>query len=358
MSTRSSLIYPALIAVAVSFAGLGCDKEEPSASGGSKAEGAGKAIAKTDTSAKSAEAKDLSALFAGTKPTVPAPFQTLKPGMSVEEAQNAMPSIAKKDRWKLPEYAGLNFSVYVPKRNPHLQNVKISVPKGQALPIATKAWGEPVISEDKVLKRTIPTWFNAETGLRAKLEPGLGKEENLVFDNYVAYATLLGAEGETFAFEKAQPLLGATVDQLRAAYPNEIEEENAAQAKKDREDLKKFVGKDTGKKVAALGKAQPSVKLNFPTTEFGKYTTPIHLMFKDGKVVRYWFRIDFAMNMSAKEPIKEFITEKMGEGKDRKGILGKPVVLWGRGPYVTLKENTISHGWDLTVDGRKPRLKR
>lgn len=333
---RSSLV----LACALSVALIACDKSEDAAP--AAAPNAGEAAA------PKAEVKTLDALFTTKAPALPAPYQGLKLGMTGDEAKKIFPAMPEEDTIKLPEYPDVRFNVDFDKNTKRIQRVYFDLPKAEAEALLTKAWGAPVKGQTTI-KKPISYWFNPAAGIRATLEEGFGDDMKLEFTAYTPAATFVGAEGKAFAFESKQPILGATIEELRAAYPLAIQEKSQAQADADRAKMEKMMGKDADK-LKVLGQAKPSAHLDFPPTEYESYWTRVNLTWDDeGKVKRYRFKLGFRAYEPEKEALFALLSKKFGEVKEEEKY-GKKLFVAGDAPRIEIQEDTISKGWDVTVE--------
>lgn len=291
--------------------------------------------------------KDPSSLLVGDAPAVPESFKGLELGMSAEEAKKIESTIVEENRIEHPAYEDVMFYADFGQDEEQVERLYFTLPAEGAKEMVTEAWGEPKVTKD--LGKDVFMWFNPDEGLRAALKEGFGEEMNLELTAYVPAAEFLGSEGKTFAFEEEQPLLGATVEDLREGYPEEIVEKSQKEAEKDRKDLEKLAGK----KVKKLGKAKPSVHLEFLPTEYGQFSTRVHLTFDDeNKVRRYWFGLAFEPYPEAKETLMGLLEEKLGEPKEGKDLGDTIYIFSPKDPYIEAEEDTISNKWDVTVEAK------
>jgi hypothetical protein len=90
----------------------------------------------------------------------------------------------------------------------HVRSVLIGGLPANAGTVLEKAWGKPVQGAEG------PEWFNPERGWRAVYTPNL---QTVQLTGYIPAAKILGGGPGIALFSK--PLLGATRDQISAAYP-------------------------------------------------------------------------------------------------------------------------------------------
>lgn len=338
MSFLNRAALPILV-VALSAA-TGCKEESASGAGAT-----GGSAAPASTVAK----KAITDTIEGAKATLPAVYKGLSFGMTQEAAGKVNPALAKDDDLKDPAYEGVSFNMSFDKKTKKLTRFYFSVPKDFDAAL-TKAWGAPLAGKDSI-DRPEQYWFNPEAGVKATLKAGFGDEKTLEFTGYMAAANVVGDKGEPkFAFEAKTPLLGATIEALRTGYPDALVEKNQAEAEADR----KRVEAMAGKKLDVLGKAKPNAYLDLPPTEHGSYFTRVNLTFDDeGKVSRYRFGLDFKAYPEAKDPLFKLLTDKYGPATEGEN-LGRKTFTFDAAPYaVEVREDTISHKWDVTVEPKK-----
>jgi hypothetical protein len=295
--------------------------------------------------------KGVETLFVGDKPTLPTPYKGLSLGMAKADAIKANAALAEDSSLKPAEYDGMWFSVDIDKKSNVIERLYFDVPKATADAMVEKAWG-PATKGQTSLGKPMGFWFNAEAGLRVTLKDGYGEEKSVEFTHYLPAAKLIGADtaSKLFAFEAPQALLGASADALRTAYAGVLIEKSMKQAKADR---KKIVA-IAGKKANVLGSPKPSMHLELAPTEYESYWTRVHFTFDDeNKVRRYWFKLAFERNPAAKDVLFGLLKSKLGEPKEAEKYGDKIFIFSEANPYIEVKEDTISKGWDVSVDVKK-----
>ncbi len=292
-------------------------------------------------------AKEPATLIEGDAVTIPAVYQGVEPGMSVEEAKKRVASLPEDDTIKDPAYPDIYFVADVGEDGKSITRLYFALPNKDAKATVSAKWGEPLAGEE--LGRELFTWFNPKKGLRASLKPGFGEDWDLEITHYRPYREFLG-EGAELAFASPAPLLGADADTLRAAYPEVLIEKTQEDADADRKQLEAMVGD----KAQGLGAPKPSMHLEFGPTEYEKYWTRVNLSFDDeGKVRRFWFTLPWELNPAAKDEMMGFFESKWGKPQKTEE-LGEALWVFGESPRIEIKENTISKGWDLAVEAAQP----
>jgi hypothetical protein len=331
----------------VSVAVLGCSKKESSDKG-----------AKTDkiVENKSGEKKALTAEFFGKTVAPAGALAKIKWGMSEADARAAAPELFPKPNTDFqlvsdPQLDKVSYGVGTNKDTKKIDRTYIQVPASAAKLLET-AWGPGKAAKDTI-GRPRTYWFDPATGTRAYLEPGFGEDMNLEFFPYIPAAKLLGEGADTLGFAP-QGILGATIEELRTRFPDTIVETDAAKAAADQKKVGNFVGKDLEKE---LGPASANVRLELPPTEWEQYWTRIQMHWaKDGKVETVYFGLPYAAYPAAKDELKALFEKKWGAPKEEKefGTAGDPIWVYrAKAPRITVKDDTITHAWDVHVTSKK-----
>ena len=194
-----------LAVIVLALAVSGCGKEEKG----------GKSSAKATAGAKSA---DISGLFTGTAPTLPAEVAALQFGQTKDEATKAFgedPGYSPSKKYDKVTYDA-DFRKKE-KASPTETLSAISVRANEPLePILTKLWGPPVKTDKS------PFWFNPTTGTRAHL-PDHGKGETVTFDAYEPVEKILGEKGNAFTLAPdGKSLIGMTLAEFKTAMGDKL----------------------------------------------------------------------------------------------------------------------------------------
>jgi hypothetical protein len=142
-------------------------------------------------------------------------------------------------------------------------------------------------------------WFDPATGNRAVLEKGF-RGLDLEFKNYIPASKLVGAKPAAFSFETT-PLLGATLDDVRKAYPT--------------------FGEEHQKDGTSL------TWLELPPVEYDEYFTRVYLDDNHGKVGSFTFDIDYRPNPKAKDAILAELEKAWGKPTPN-ADLGEQELVW------------------------------
>ena len=316
------------------------------ATGGCKKEGAeGGEKAGEEKAAKPVEKKELKALFTGEKPALVGPLAKLTLNQTGDEAKKAAPEFfeTKYGILDAEDFEGVSYRPDVDEKTNKLTRVSVSLPKDKALEAISLAWGKPLEAKDSIDRKEL-YWFNPDTGIRAVLKEGFGDDMDLEFTQYLPAKKLVGEGKDKFGFEP-KPMLGMSVDDLRAAYGDQLIEQSADAAKKDREKLEKFAGKD----LSALGQAQANVHIELLPTEWESFWTRVHPYLKEGKVERYTFDLSFQAFPAAKDELMGLLKAKYGEPKEIDEY-GQKKLVFNENPRVVVSENDISKSWFVEVE--------
>lgn len=246
------------------------------ACGGEKSDGDKSGAAKAGKSTGKATAKKpLAELFTGKTVTLVGPLAKLQLGTTEDEAKKAAPELfADAIGLKSEEFEGVTFSPYVDSRSKKVESVSVFLPKGQGEGAISGAWGPGVKVKLGGLDEVL-AWWNPQAKLRATL-----KGDILSIGPYMTLPEFLGDGADGFAFEKPQAVIGATPEQLTAAYGTAFDNAN-----------------DT---IAYI---------SMPALKYGKGRTRVSLTKRDGKVERMQIWLTYGPE---KDDIKKTIETKFG----------------------------------------------
>lgn len=336
---RTSLVCFVSLALSVAACGKGAPSKE-------------QGTPSSQAPAPTVVAKPLATLFTDKAPTIPAVYKGITIGMPMEEAKKLVPTAGDKPV-DAPEFVGSRFWVNVSQDKKHVESFRISFPAAEGEK-AFAAWGAPKLGKDMIDKPQ-SFWFNPAAKIRARVTPGFSDKSNdLTLEAYTPMAEFLGDKGETLGFESKQPLVGATLEQLRAAYPKTLIEQSQAMADDNRKGMEAMMGKDKDK-LKVLGAAMPSVYLDFPPTDYGSSFTRVNLNFDDKRKVKsFWTGIAYRDLPESKPAILESLKAKLGAFKEGKeyGRFGDPVMKFGKTGDIMVKDDTILKAWEIKVGKR------
>lgn len=320
----------------------GCDSGEKTDGGDSK-----------DTKAeekKEAPKKDVAELFTGSSVELPAPLAGIKFNTPEAEAEKVLPGITTK-LVDLEGYDDVSVGSFSSERGPAkvLMSVRLSIPtKGDELEkMLTEKWGAPRKIKD--LSDMVPTWFNPETGLRARLKSGFREDrKDLEFSAYMPFEKLIGTDKTKFGFEK-EPLLGMTLEQLTTNYGDVLEQLTKEQAEKKRAEMRKMFGDSIDK----LGAATASTDIKLLPTELESFTTTVWPRFdKETKTIEsVRMTITFEGEEGADKRLMEAMKKAWGEPKEEEK-LGKKRYVFSEEPFLTV-EDQIGRSWEIERQAKR-----
>lgn len=177
---------------------------------GSKKEGEAGKKGRSGDGAKSA---DVSTLLSGKTVTLPA--EVAKAAFGSPEADVFKATGADSSYLTSKTHDGVSYDFDFTKEEKKLEKITMASPT-ELEPMLTKLWGPPIKS-----KKGEAFWFDPATGLRAWL-PDYAKGKRVAFSKYDSLPLLFGAKGFDLAFAAGKPLLGATVDELKAAWGGKL----------------------------------------------------------------------------------------------------------------------------------------
>lgn len=258
-------------------------------------------------------------LFTGDKPNPPEAYLGLQPGMTIEEAQALVPDAPKKDMGRDPDMR-MTYNVKWDEDRGTIETLWFLAHDLDAPALATKAWGEPIRNTGTAGEKGF-LWFEPQSAVRVDISDG-ESYDRVEFRRYVPTETFLGGAGEDFAFQAQHPLLGATLEEIREAYPTVLVERSAT-----------------------------SQHLAFPPTEFELYTTRVNLYFdKKGKVRKYTFDLAYILDPSAKDSIRGMLDAKLGEPKKTEKYGRTQWVYHSKKPRIVVEDNEIGKEWEVSVE--------
>lgn len=249
------------------------------------------------------------------KVALPPALSKLEFGMTKEEAEKAagMDDSINDD----PANPDVSYNYYVPEKDNTLENIEIKVENQDFKAMLIEAWGEPKKGKD-ISDNEILIWTHPEDGLRAvwsKNTAGFVYEE-VEFTKYVPLATLIGKEKGKFGLEA--PLLGATWEEIQAAYKDYIND--------------KYV-------------------YYLPTDYDDSTFTSISFSYDDttGKSTRVNLSVGFKRFPEVKDELLGVIKAVYGDPAEGKDYLNRDALIFHeKDPRVTVRFNDISTAWDIT----------
>lgn len=181
-----------------------------------------------------------------------------------------------------------------------------------------KLWGPHKIVNETLGPRT--TWFAPDAGVRASTRVEKPDRLDVDYVRYLPLAKFFGEPGPVWGFETQLPLLGATVEQLVAAY---------------------------GEKAIEVDRAAGTATLSLPPTDYaGDTAQTTILMFLTGGKVRQW-------NTSL--PFEDYEPSRAEYAAALDAKFGKPKparhehLIYGKRPKVDVRYSKYTHELDIEV---------
>ncbi|MBL4637073.1 MAG: hypothetical protein JKY56_24680 [Kofleriaceae bacterium] len=196
-----------VLASAVLLSGA-CGKDDTASESGAKVSSEPEAKSKTPKKEKSL---GLGGLFGGEAVTLPEEIANVKFGESEGENQK---TLGQDSNYKSSDtFKGLSYRM----RSTADLTTSVDVSGSDKLEeAATKAWGTPAKDKDG-----FAYWFNPKNKLRAHMSK-YGKGKTLVIDRYQPIEDVLGDSGFSFSFAKGKALLGASIEDVHAAWGDSL----------------------------------------------------------------------------------------------------------------------------------------
>jgi hypothetical protein len=268
----------------------------------------------------------------------PGDLGKIKVGMPVPEARKAAGSLVPddKDSYKTTSspYSGMKYSVGVDEDTGKIDQVRIFIPES-AKDMLAKAWGPAI--EATCMDEPCWYWFDPTTQTRAKAKPdkirrtkGIGVE----FYTYLPMEKLLGAKPGSLGFETT-PVLGASLEEVRKAYPGVFVEQKEDKAKGNSE-LSWF---------------------ELPPTPYEVYWTRVYAHPAAGKISDLSISITYRDNPKAKDEILAAFEKAWGKGTEIKDYSDRVTLVWldpASGRRAHLDATMIEGSMDLKINSYTP----
>ena len=236
-----------------------------------------------------AAAKPAVELFTGSAPALPPPVDKLAIGMPAAEAKGLAPAVFEaKYGYKVPGYAGVEVNVQLTKETERIYVVRIELDQPiETVKTALAAkWGEPRATKNSIGAAEY-YWDHPASGIRAKLE-GRATNSQIIFGSVMSTQQLIGTTPGRLGFEK-QPLIGATKDEVLAAYATW-----GARAKDGSAD---------------------QISIPLPPLDTSQYPGFVTAKLKDGKVSGYTAQVSFSWEPATKQALLTGLETLFGKPK-------------------------------------------
>ena len=256
----------------------------------------------------------LTAEFFGAHVVPPEPLSNLRIGMKLVDARKHAPGQVDVRSGIPTGVDGVREFVAVDDKKGTIKAIYLNLPS-HAESLIEEAWGAGLAATEPVGKSVL-VWPDPTTGWRATLRDALGSSHDLAFDNYLPAAALFGEQPDVL---DAVPVLGATVDEVKAQFPTE---------------------------VTAQGR---DLVLTLLPTEWERNATKITLDMMQGHVRALSFAVPFKAHPGAHDTLLELFTHKWGEPRPTEDD-GKRILVFRDGdPRVEVFEDTEHGAWQIEI---------
>lgn len=270
-----------------------------------------------DATSAAEPAPDLATvLLSSPKATDPEPYKGIGPGASRADVAAAIPGL-EGDVVAKDVQSRTRATIRWSREDETVESLYMLIGHPDAKALAEEHWGPA--TEIEATSGPQYVWFDPETKRRAVMKPER-EGVSMQIEPYEPVATFLGA-GEAIGFEQAQPLIGMTLDELRAAYPDQVE-----------------------------GDDEASVHLDFAPTDHGEHFTRVNVRFDNkGQIESYYFPLAFRRKPAAMEEYRTMLVDKWGEPKKGKRLSRVVDVYRAKGPRIEARHDDISDAWEIRV---------
>ena len=255
----------------------------------------------------------LTADFFGAHVVPPGMLGELKIGMKVADARKISPSIDVRGGMATG-VDGVRQFVAVDDKKGIVRAIYLNLPP-HAGDLIEEAWGKGVPATEPVGK-TVLVWPDPTTGWRATLRPALGLSHDLGFDHFLPAAQLFGEQPDTI---DAAPVLGLTVDEVKAMFKDEVAVQNKS-----------------------------TLVLTLLPTEWERTATKIVMDIGGGRVRGLEMSVPFKAYPPARETLYELFRSKWGEPRTAM-YDAKLFVFRDAQPRVEIREDTDHDSWKLEI---------
>jgi hypothetical protein len=261
--------------------------------------------------------KPLTADFFKSHVVPPGDLAKLRIGMPIAEARALAPGPVEVTAGIPTGADGVREMVQVDDKLGTVRQILINVPQ-YAERVIEEAWGPgtPATAMDGT---EVTVWLDETTQWRATLTEALGYTHDLSFDSFMPAAKLLGEQPDRIdALDK--PLLGRTVEEVKAAYKPD---------------------------VSAQGK---DLMITLPPTEWEHTATRVTLEVAGGRIKSVLLALPWRAHPAAHEELLELFKHKWWDPPVPIEEDGKPVLLFrDADPRVEARDDTDRGYWRLEL---------
>jgi hypothetical protein len=257
--------------------------------------------------------------FFGGHVVPPGDLAKLKDGMRLAQAKQLAPGPVSVRNGVATEFDGVKEYVTIDDRSATVKEIYVNLPP-HAEELITESWGPG--KEAKLDNKSVLVWLDPETHWRAWLRPAVGSSHDLVYDNYLPAAQLLGDQPDRLD-GLPEPVLGKTAAEVQHAYKDEV----------------------------AVVTPNRELELRMPRTEWGdSYGTRIELALAGGKVKELAFDLPWKPNPTdAHDTLRDVFVHKWGDPKEIEEQGKKLLLFHDDDPRVEVFEDTDRGAWHVTL---------
>jgi hypothetical protein len=254
-------------------------------------------------------------LFSPAHVVPPGELSKLRIGMKVADARAVAPGPVEVRAGIPTGVDGVREFVAIDDKLATVRLIYLNVPP-QADAVIEAAWGEPQTLIE--LGRAVKVWLDPATGWRATLRDALGSSHDLLFDNYLPAAQLLGEQPDRLD-ALPEPVLGKSADDVKKAYKTDVTTQ----------------GHD--------------LMIALPPTEWERSTTRMTLELAGGRVKQITFSLPYKAHPDARDSLLDLFKHKWGDPKPIDED-GKPVLVFrDEEPHVEIVDDTEHGAWRIEI---------
>ena len=160
----------------------------------------------------------LTAEYFGPHVVPPSDLAKLRIGMPLAEARELAPGPVQVRAGLATKYDGVREFISIDDKTATVRSIYLNLPQ-QAENLIEEAWGAG--ANATFVGKAVKVWPDPETLWRATLQQALGHSRDLVFENYIPAAALLGDQPDTLDV-LPEPVLGASVEDVKRTYKDQV----------------------------------------------------------------------------------------------------------------------------------------
>lgn len=258
----------------------------------------------------------LTSEFFGPHVVPPGDLAKLHIGMSVAEARILAPGPVSARAGIATKYDDVREYVAIDDTRGTVRSIYLNLPP-EAEDLIAAAWG-PGAPATWPVNRAVKVWPDPTTGWRAMLRPALGKSRDLVFDNYLPIAALLGDHPDTLEVF-TEPVIGHSTEAIK---------------------------RQLGRQVTTHGR---TLVVSLPPTEWSRELTRITLDIAGGRVRQLELAVPYKSHPPARDQLFELFTGKWGVPEHVPSAGGATFVFRQADPRVEVRDDLDRGAWLIAM---------